>query len=336
MVLMNNRMHPLGRAETNQTHPCCVINTERTLDSESVVTTWLVCGAMERVVGMMMAVMAAVGGGDVVAIWDNDITRLQALVDKKKVVVTEAAIREVLRLDDTEGVHCLPNEEIFAELARMGYEKPSTKLTFYKSFFSSQKQVGDLSTHTTKYTSLALTQKVFANMRRVGKGFLGVETPLFEGMIVGQVIKEGGDAKENVQYVTDGDTAQGDDTAAYGEVPTVSQEPSIPSPTPPTLPPQPPQDLPSTSQVQHTLPQSPQAQPQPQPQPQQAADFLMSLLQEALDALILKGDSPVLTRVIEGVVQPVRHTSAEQKLARRNELKARGTLLMALPDKHQL
>nr|GEW42201.1 ribonuclease H-like domain-containing protein [Tanacetum cinerariifolium] len=69
---------------------------------------------------------------------DNDVTRLQALIDKKKVVVTEAAIREVLRLDDEEGVDCMPNEEIFAELARMGYEKPSTKLTFYKAFFSSQ------------------------------------------------------------------------------------------------------------------------------------------------------------------------------------------------------
>nr|GEU61574.1 ribonuclease H-like domain-containing protein [Tanacetum cinerariifolium] len=41
-------------------------------------------------------------------------------------------------------------------------------------------------------------------------------------------------------------------------------------------------------------------------------------------------------RVVEGVVQPVGHTSVEQKLARRNELKARDTLLMALPDKHQL
>nr|GEW97078.1 hypothetical protein [Tanacetum cinerariifolium] len=68
----------------------------------------------------------------------NDVTRLQALVDKKKVVVTEAAIRDVLRLDDAEGVDCIPNEEIFTELARMGYEKPSTKLTFYKAFFSSQ------------------------------------------------------------------------------------------------------------------------------------------------------------------------------------------------------
>nr|GFB93642.1 hypothetical protein [Tanacetum cinerariifolium] len=34
--------------------------------------------------------------------------------------------------------------------------------------------------------------------------------------------------------------------------------------------------------------------------------------------------------------QPVAPTTAEQKLARKNELKARGTLLMALPDKHKL
>nr|GEW45796.1 putative ribonuclease H-like domain-containing protein [Tanacetum cinerariifolium] len=43
----------------------------------------------------------------------NDVTRLQALVDKKKVVVREAAITKVLRLDDAEGVDCLPNDEIF-------------------------------------------------------------------------------------------------------------------------------------------------------------------------------------------------------------------------------
>nr|GEY16836.1 hypothetical protein [Tanacetum cinerariifolium] len=37
-----------------------------------------------------------------------------------------------------------------------------------------------------------------------------------------------------------------------------------------------------------------------------------------------------------GVVQPVAPTTAEQRLERKNELKARGTLLMALPDKHHL
>nr|GFD31787.1 hypothetical protein [Tanacetum cinerariifolium] len=52
--------------------------------------------------------------------------------------------------------------------------------------------------------------------------------------------------------------------------------------------------------------------------------------------VILNGDSPVPTRLIEGVAQPVAPTMVEHKLARKNELKARGTLLMALPDKHQL
>nr|GEV33936.1 putative ribonuclease H-like domain-containing protein [Tanacetum cinerariifolium] len=47
--------------------------------------------------------------------------------------------------------------------------------------------------------------------------------------------------------------------------------------------------------------------------------------------VILNGDSPIPTRVIDGVVQPVAPTTAEERLARKNELKARGTLLMALP-----
>nr|GFA57507.1 hypothetical protein [Tanacetum cinerariifolium] len=50
----------------------------------------------------------------------------------------------------------------------------------------------------------------------------------------------------------------------------------------------------------------------------------------------LNGNSPTPTRVVEGVLQPVAPTTAKQKLARKNELKAHGTLLMALPDKHQL
>nr|GEY66674.1 hypothetical protein [Tanacetum cinerariifolium] len=45
-------------------------------------------------------------------------------------------------------------------------------------------QVDDLSSHTNQYTSPALTQKVFANMRRVGKGFSRVKTPLFATMLV--------------------------------------------------------------------------------------------------------------------------------------------------------
>nr|GEW13156.1 ribonuclease H-like domain-containing protein [Tanacetum cinerariifolium] len=47
-------------------------------------------------------------------------------------------------------------------------------------------------------------------------------------------------------------------------------------------------------------------------------------------------DSPAPTRVIQGVLHPVAPTTTEKRLARKNELKALGTLLMALPDKHQL
>nr|GFA05516.1 hypothetical protein [Tanacetum cinerariifolium] len=61
-----------------------------------------------------------------------------------------------------------------------------------------------------------------------------------------------------------------------------------------------------------------------------------SLVLTRLVEVILNGDSLVPTRLVEGVAQPVAPTTVEQKLARKNELKARGTLLMALPDKHQL
>nr|GEV46466.1 ribonuclease H-like domain-containing protein [Tanacetum cinerariifolium] len=62
--------------------------------------------------------------------------------------------------------------------------------------------------------------------------------------------------------------------------------------------------------------------------------FLMT--DYSLQEVILNGDSPIPTRVIDGVVQPVAPTTAEQRLARKNKLKARGTLLMNLLDKHQL
>nr|GEX07658.1 hypothetical protein [Tanacetum cinerariifolium] len=62
--------------------------------------------------------------------------------------------------------------------------------------------------------------------------------------------------------------------------------------------------------------------------------FLMT--DYSLSEVILNGDSPAPTRVVDGVLQPVAPTTTEQRLARKNELKARGTLLMALPDKYQL
>nr|GFB02337.1 synaptobrevin, longin-like domain protein [Tanacetum cinerariifolium] len=133
----------------------------------------------------------------------NDVIRLQALVDKKKVVVTEATIREAPRLDDDEGVECLPNEEIFAELTRVGFEKPSTKLTFYKAFFSSQWKF--------------LIHKILQCMSAKRTSWNEFSSSMASAVIC---------------------LSSGDVSDAHREVPTTDEEPSIPSPTPPTPPPQ--------------------------------------------------------------------------------------------------
>ncbi|GJW34243.1 putative ribonuclease H-like domain-containing protein [Tanacetum coccineum] len=59
----------------------------------------------------------------------NREQKLQALVDGKKKVVTEASVRRDLQLDDEEGTDCLPNTTIFEELTRIGPRKPKKKDT---------------------------------------------------------------------------------------------------------------------------------------------------------------------------------------------------------------
>nr|GEY75386.1 hypothetical protein [Tanacetum cinerariifolium] len=46
----------------------------------------------------------------------NDVVQLCALIYRKKVVVTEDVIRQDIRLDDADGVKCLPNAEIFCRI----------------------------------------------------------------------------------------------------------------------------------------------------------------------------------------------------------------------------
>ncbi|GKC30876.1 hypothetical protein Tco_1038170, partial [Tanacetum coccineum] len=62
--------------------------------------------------------------------------------------------------------------------------------------------------------------------------------------------------------------------------------------------------------------------------------FLMT--DYALWEVIVNGDSPPPKRIVDGVEQTYPPTTAEEKLAQKNELKARGTLLMALPNEYQL
>ncbi|GJY45386.1 hypothetical protein Tco_0434449 [Tanacetum coccineum] len=79
----------------------------------------------------------------------NGEVQLHALVDGKKIIITEAYVRRDLQLADEEGVDCLPNSTIFEQLALMGINK-----------------------------------KIFGNIRRIGKGFSGGVTPLFQTIVV--------------------------------------------------------------------------------------------------------------------------------------------------------
>nr|GEX09722.1 UBN2 domain-containing protein [Tanacetum cinerariifolium] len=56
----------------------------------------------------------------------------------------------------------------------------------------------------------------------------------------------------------------------------------------------------------------------------------------ALWEVIVNGDSPPPKRTVDGVYKTYPSITAEDKLTRKNELKARGTLLMALLNEHQL
>ncbi|GJX80852.1 hypothetical protein Tco_0329001 [Tanacetum coccineum] len=52
----------------------------------------------------------------------NEERQIQSLVDKNKVIITKTSIRSDLKLDDAEGIDCLPTATIFAELEITGYE----------------------------------------------------------------------------------------------------------------------------------------------------------------------------------------------------------------------
>nr|GEV61845.1 putative ribonuclease H-like domain-containing protein [Tanacetum cinerariifolium] len=127
------------------------------------------------------------------------------------------------------------NAKNFDGLAKMGYEKLSEKLTFYKAFFSPEwkfliytilqcliknievgvpffmfprfvqllidHQLGDMSHHKDIYNNPILTKKVFANMKRVGTGFSGVVTLLFDNMLV-LATKEVGLIQDDVQSIS--------------------------------------------------------------------------------------------------------------------------------------
>ncbi|GJW03314.1 hypothetical protein Tco_1562170 [Tanacetum coccineum] len=122
-------------------------------------------------------------------------SKIEALVDKKKVIITETSIRRDLQLANENGTDCLPNATIFAELERMG-----AKTTVWNEFSSTMASV---------IICLATNQRfnfsnyIFDNMvknvegevkflmyPRQEKDLSGRYTPLFQTMMV-QAQEEG-------------------------------------------------------------------------------------------------------------------------------------------------
>ncbi|GJU00107.1 hypothetical protein Tco_1110445 [Tanacetum coccineum] len=157
-----------------------------------------------------------------IVIWGNEITSPSRQEEGKHHFKT--SIRSDLKLDDAEGIDCLPTAIIFAELERMGAkttaqnEFSSTmasaiiclaknqKFNFSKYIFDNMvkhlegrvkflmyprfvqvfldKQVEGMTRHKEVYVTPSHTKKVFANMKRPRKGFSGKVTPLFPTMMI--------------------------------------------------------------------------------------------------------------------------------------------------------
>ncbi|GJX43389.1 hypothetical protein Tco_0260065 [Tanacetum coccineum] len=184
---------------------------------------------------------------------DGEVT-ITAIIDGQSKTITEASLRRYLKLEDHDGITSIPISEIFEQLALMGYQTDSDKLTFQKGVFSPQwrflihtllhclspkktaweqfssniataliclatnrkynfsrlifehmvtnigsphkflmyprliqicldMQKKQLKTHSSTYLVLSLNNKVFSNMRRLTKGYTGVEIRLFPTML---------------------------------------------------------------------------------------------------------------------------------------------------------
>ncbi|GKE88971.1 hypothetical protein Tco_1566446, partial [Tanacetum coccineum] len=137
----------------------------------------------------------------------NEEVELTATIDGHVKTVTEASLRRHLKLEDHDGVTSLPNSEIFEQLAFMGYETNSDKLTFQKGTFLPQWRclihrilhflspkktaLEQFSSNIATAIICLATNRTFnfskmifdaCNMKRISRGYSGVEVPLFSTM----------------------------------------------------------------------------------------------------------------------------------------------------------
>ncbi|GJR93566.1 hypothetical protein Tco_0265740 [Tanacetum coccineum] len=188
----------------------------------------------------------------------NGKMEIIATIDGRLKTVTEASIRRHLKLQDSDGIPTLPNAEIFEQLALIGSKKTAweqfssniataiiclatnrtfnfskmifdgmmknldnnTKFFMYPRFiqilFNKHQRL--LPPHKRTYTAPTLTHKLFSNMKRASKGYTGVDTLLFQTMIVqGQALQG------------EGSTIPIESHHTPTSAPSTSQPPTIPS-----------------------------------------------------------------------------------------------------------
>ncbi|GKC55462.1 ribonuclease H-like domain, reverse transcriptase, RNA-dependent DNA polymerase [Tanacetum coccineum] len=132
----------------------------------------------------------------------NNETQIHAKVDGKTIVISESSVRSNLHFNDEDGVTSLTNSEILENLALMGYEIVSDKLTFQKAFFSPQWKylihtiLHCLSSKSTAWnefsTNIASAVICLANNQKFNFSkliFDGRVTPLFASMLAIQVVE---------------------------------------------------------------------------------------------------------------------------------------------------
>ncbi|GJW78186.1 retrovirus-related pol polyprotein from transposon TNT 1-94 [Tanacetum coccineum] len=160
---------------------------------------------------------------------ENGEVKINATIDGHSLSITEGSLRRHLKLADQDGITSIPTTEIFEQLALMGYQTDSDKLTFQKGAFSPQwrflihnilhclspkktaweqfssniatavilfsfplrnMQRNQLQPHTRTYHVPSLSNKVFNNMKRPTKGYSGQEVALFPNLLDGRILSE--------------------------------------------------------------------------------------------------------------------------------------------------
>nr|GEY91123.1 hypothetical protein [Tanacetum cinerariifolium] len=208
----------------------------------------------------------------------GDVTRLHALVDKKKIVISEEVVREILQLNDAEGILLNSMEVLHSH---------------YPTFLECQKNFMER-------VQFCNGICIDLSLLRVGKGFSGVETPLFENMLEVRTV----DVEEEVQVPAQDDVVQ---EHVIKEIATevVPPTPTSPSPSSPIIPSTPPHQSPSL----------------PQPQAVEGSSHLVEQVLDKCSALVLRIEGLETANAAQQL-EIIKLKARVKKLERLNKVKS--------------